>query len=131
MASKGATGGIPAILRQSLTQRAEQLIDDSFRPGLKERAEAAERHGFNYVVDLYTASRGKYFYICTRYRNPRPSSEEEHFEVRSPRLKYVGNQRFNLAYQRHNGQWCEVYTGLTIDEALHTIREEEVFWPVT
>lgn len=130
MTSQDRSGSIPRALEQTLTQQAERLIEDRFRPGLKERAEAAERHGFNYVVDLHTASRGKYFYFCARYRNPRSKSEDEHFEVRSPRLRYIGGERFSLAYRRHNDQWCEVYDGLTVEEALKTIRDEELFWPV-
>ena len=126
-----ATVSIPAALKQSLTELAEQLIAQRFTPGLSERAKAAKRHGFNYVVDLYTSSRGQFFYFCARYCSPGDYGEEAHFEVRSPRLKYVGNQHFNLAYQRHNGQWCEVYTGLTMQEALDVIRDEELFWPVT
>ena len=45
-------------------------------------------------------------------------------------MRYIGGERFSLAYRRHNDQWCEVYDGLTVEEALKTIRDEELFWPV-
>lgn len=127
--SKRASGTLPLALKQSLTQQAEQLIAEAFRPGLAQQAEAARQHGFNYVDDLYTAWQGKYFYFCARYCTSRADAVQEHFEVRSPRLEYVGDDRFNLAYQRHNGRWCEVYHGLTVAEALSTIRDEELFSP--
>ncbi|NIR53010.1 hypothetical protein GWO43_30645 [candidate division KSB1 bacterium] len=121
---------VPTPLKLTLTDRAEQLIRDKFKPWLPMKAEAAKEHGFNYVVDVYTTWRGRYFYFCAKYRNPRENAEEENFEVRTTRLEYVGGQRFNLAYMRHTGKWCDVYSALSLEECLEAIEENELFWPV-
>jgi hypothetical protein len=44
-------------------------------------------------------------------------------------MEYVGDNRFNLAYMRHTGQWWEVFQGLTLDECLKTIIEDGIFQP--
>ena len=121
---------VPELLKHALTQRAKQLINNKFKPGLPIQAEADKKHGFNYVVDIYTMWRGRYFYFITKYCNPRENATTEYFEVRSTRMEYIGGQRFNLAYMRHTGQWMEVFQGLTLAECLETIEKEELFWPV-
>jgi hypothetical protein len=128
--AKGRSATVPELLKRTLTQKAEQLIRDKFKPGLPTQAEAAKKHGFNYVADVYTTWRGRYFYFCTKYCNPRENAEQEHFEVRTTRLEHVDGPRFNLAYMRHTGQWCEVYRALSLEECLETIEENELFWPV-
>ncbi len=93
-------------------------------------AEAAKEHGFNYVVDIYTTWRGRYFYFCAKYRDPREKATQEYFEVRTTRLEYTGSRRFSLAYMRHTGKWFEVFPALSLEECLETIEQEELFWPV-
>ncbi len=121
---------VPEPLKHALTEKAEQLLQDKFRPGLSIQAEAAKEHGFNYAVEVYTTWRSKYFYFCAKYRNPRENATQEYFEVRTTRMEYVGGWRFKLAYMRHTGRWCEVYPALSWEECLETIKQEELFWPV-
>ena len=121
---------LPTSLKHILTEKAEQLLQDKFRPMLLIQAEAAKEHGFNYVVGVYTTWRGKYFYFCAKYRNPRKQAMQEYFEVNTTRMEYVGFQRFNLAYMRHTGRWCEVYPALPWEECLEAIKQEELFWPL-
>ena len=121
---------VPELLKQTLTQKAEQRIEEKFRPGLSNQAEAAQKHGFNYVVEIYTTWRGRYFYFCARYCSPRQEEEDVFFEVRTTRMEYIGDRRFNLAYMRHTGKWQEVFHGLSLEEGLATIESEELFWPV-
>jgi hypothetical protein len=125
----GAALKVPDHLKRELTARMESFLKSTFRPGINK--ESAEKHGFNYVVDLHTEWRGRYVYLCARYRNPRAESpESEFFEVRTTRAGYVGGGRFNLAYMRHTGRWYEVYAGLSLQECMETIEQEELFWPM-
>lgn len=86
------------------------------------------RHEFNYAVAVFSEWRGRSFYLCVRYRTPRPAEE---FVVRSTRLEYAGRDRFHLAYFRHTNRWQPVYYGLTVEQCFDTIEQEEVFWPLT
>jgi len=40
-----------------------------------------------------------------------------------------GKTRFNLSYMRHTGKWCEVFEGLSLEECLAKIREDQLFQP--
>ena len=118
-------------IKEALTQEVESLIERKFKPGLARSAESAQRHGFNYVVEIYTEWRGRFFYICSKYCNPRPHAAEGYFQVRNTRMEHIGGGRFALSYMRHTGRWCEVYHGLTMSECLETVESEELFWPVS
>lgn len=125
----GAAPKVPDHLKRELASKVEGFLKSKFRPGINK--ESAEKHGFNYVVGLHAEWQGRYFYLCARYRNPRAeSAENELFEVRTTRAEYVGGGCFNLAYMRHTGRWCEVYAGLSLQECMETIEQEELFWPM-
>jgi len=42
--------------------------------------------------------------------------------VRFARLEYAGDEKFNMAYMRHTGQWWEIFQELTLDECIEEIR---------
>ena len=86
------------------------------------------KHRFNYAVAVFSKWRGQSYYWCVRYRTPEPMEE---FVAASTRLEYAGRGRFHLAYFRHTDRWQRVYHGLTPDECLKTIEQEEIFWPLT
>jgi hypothetical protein len=44
-------------------------------------------------------------------------------------MEYAGNNRFHLSFMRHNGEWVQLYSGLTVDECLAAIKDEEFFYP--
>ncbi|MFA6110099.1 MAG: hypothetical protein WDA75_15130 [Candidatus Latescibacterota bacterium] len=121
---------VPEPRQRWLNEQVEAWLTARLRPGLALQAEAARKAGFNYVVNLYTEWRGKHFYLCARYCNPRPGASESHFEVRTTRLEHTGSGRFNLAYLRHTEKWCTVYRNLSAEESLETMQREELFWPV-
>ena len=121
---------VPDFLWETIAREVQELIDVKFKVGMAANAAAAEKHGFNYIVDIYTEWRGRSFYICSKYRNPRPDATEEYFVVRNTRMVCIGGDRFTLSYMRHTGRWSEVYHSLTASECLETIGSEELFWPL-
>jgi len=120
---------IPEEVKDELNQKASQIIEDKFKPYRLELDKGMKEKGFNYVVDIYTKWWRNYFYFCCKYHCPSPRAISEYFDDPFTRMEYVGDGRFNLSYMRHTGQWWQVYTGLTIKEALKTIKEEIIFWP--
>ena len=50
-------------------------------------------------------------------------------EIRFARMAHIGNERFNLAYMRHTGNWNEIYYDLSVEECLTAIRDEPHFLP--
>jgi hypothetical protein len=42
-------------------------------------------------------------------------------------LQYAGNRRFHLSFMRYTGQWIQLYTDLTVDECIETVRDDPYF----
>ncbi len=110
-----------------VTSKASKLIETVLKP--KHIQPPPENPRFNYIIDLYGKWYRSYLYFCCTYACPSPNALSPTFEVRFTRLEYAGNDRFNLAYMRHTGQWWEVYPHLSLDECLARIREEPLFHP--
>ena len=114
-------------IKEELTQKSQQLIDTVLKPTyVKPPPEAPQ---FNYLTDIWTKWYRGYLYFCTTYACPGPSALSPSFEARFARMEYTGYGKFNLAYMRHTGQWAEIFTGLTVDECLDTIKNEPYFHP--
>jgi hypothetical protein len=56
---------------------------------------------------MYPKWHGGYLYLCSKYRCPAENRISEFFEDRFARLEYVEENRFNLSFKRHTGQWWE------------------------
>ena len=61
------------------------------------------------------------FYLCSTWRPHDPNAISGFFEVRLARFEYPGDDKFNMAYMRHNGQWCMIFQKLTLDECIEEI----------
>ena len=125
----GHPGPVPELTKRDVTGRAAELLARKFTVH-PENEESARRFGWNYVTEVYGEWRGRSYYFCARYRTSRGTAEEE-FVVRTTRLTYTGNGRFDLAYFRHTDRWQPVYARLTVAECFEAIESEEIFWPVT
>lgn len=124
---KPSKPSIPDQIKEELTQKSQLLIDTVLKPTyIKAPPEEAQ---FNYLTDIWTKWYRGYFYFCTTYACPGPNALSPSFEDRFARMEYIGNGQFNLSYMRHTGQWWEVFTGLTVDESLDTIKNEPYFHP--
>ncbi len=56
------------------------------------------------------------------WRSPGPNAMSEFFESRFARLEYAGDEKFNMAYMRHTGQWWEILQDLTLEECIEEMR---------
>lgn len=59
---------------------------------------------FNYLVDIYTQWKGKYFYFVQKYKSEAPNRTMDEFEDKFVRLEYTGKDSFRFSYFRHTGQ---------------------------
>lgn len=116
---------IPETLKHQVQAEADRLVEEIFKP--QAIHEPPEEPRFNYITDVYTRWFRSYLYFCATYACPGPNALSPTFEALYTRLEYAGDGRFNLAYMRHTGKWCEVYTGLSLADAIDTIRNEGLF----
>jgi len=124
---KQAKPKLPNALKANVTAEANDLIHTILKPTRVKPPAGDER--FNYIVDIYSKWYGNCFYFCSKYACPGPNAISPYFEAKFARLEYVGTGRFSLAYMRHTGKWCEIYTELSLDECLLAIKEEPHFLP--
>jgi hypothetical protein len=124
---KPAKPTVPETLKAEVEVRARELIDTVLKPQHVKTPPKDER--FNYIIDIGAKWYRSYFYFFSTYACPGPNALSPTFESKFARMEYVGDNRFNLSYMRHTGQWWEVFQGLTLDECLETIREEDIFHP--
>jgi hypothetical protein len=114
-------------VKAELTTKAQGLIEEYLKP--QHIKPPPKTDDFNYLIDLFTKWRGRYFYFCTKYASPGPYALSPTFDEQFARMEYAGKGLFNLSYKRHTGKWMEIYSGLTLDECLTSIRDEPHFLP--
>ncbi|MGO9022463.1 MAG: hypothetical protein ACLQVJ_29350 [Syntrophobacteraceae bacterium] len=124
---KPATPKIPDGLKLEVQRKADELLESYLKPNFI--LPPPQDPQWNYVVEIFTKWHQRYFYFCSKYRCPGQNCILEFFESRFARLEYVGIRRFNLSYMRHTGQWCEIFQGLTLEECLEEIRQQELLHP--
>jgi hypothetical protein len=118
---------VPESVKIHVKERADHLIEATLKP--EHIKPPPENPQVNYIVDIYSKWYHSYFYFCATYRCPPPNAISESFESRFARLQYTGNDRFSISYMRHTGQWAELFTELTLDECLESIRNEPHYLP--
>jgi hypothetical protein len=118
---------VPQAVKQLVQQRCDAFVESKLKP----RHIQPPHHDaqFSYIVDLYNLWYRNFFYFCAKYRCPAPNCISEFFEARYTRLEYTGQDTYTLAYMRHTGKWQVVFTGLSLDESISTIKGTEIFWP--
>ena len=118
---------VPESVKTNVQEKADHLIQSILKPQhIKPPPKDAR---LNYIVDIYSKWYQSYFYFCATYRCPVPNRISEFFESRFARLEYAGNETFSLSYMRHTGQWIELFTNLSLDECLESIRSEPYYLP--
>lgn len=118
---------VPEALKREVSAKANALIEEYIRPEHVKPPPGNPR--FNYLEDIFTKWRGRYFYFMAKYASPGPNSISPFFEIGFARLEFIGDNRFDLAYFRHTEKWWPVFFGLTVDEALDLVRSEGLFNP--
>lgn len=116
---------VSAQFKAIVQQKAHELIETILKP--RYVLTPSEEPKFNYIVDIYTKWYRHYFYFCAKYQVVGPHAIRPDFERKFARLEYIGGNRFNLSYERHNGQWLEIYADLTLDECLSAVRDDPWF----
>ncbi len=118
---------VPESVRVDLSARAQALVEAELKP--RHVKPPSIDSDLNYIVDISTKWRGRFFYFVSEYACPGPNALSPYFETGFARLEYQRDGRFSLAFMRHTGQWWQVYTDLTVDDALNQIREDAFFQP--
>ncbi|OYV17416.1 MAG: hypothetical protein CG438_1355 [Methylococcaceae bacterium NSP1-1] len=118
---------VPGSTQAMLKEKADKLIDDVIKPRYVKPAPTTD--DYNYIADIHSKWYRNYFYFCATYNCPSPNALSPSFETKFARMEYVADNKFNLAYMRHNEQWFEVCQDISMDQCLKSIEENPVFTP--
>ena len=114
-------------MRDQVSAKAEEIVESFLKPEHVKPPPTEPR--FNYITDIFTKWRGRFFYFIGKYACPGPNALTPSLEIGFGRLEYTREGRFNLAYFRHTGQWWEIYSDLLLEEALDLVRQGAHFHP--
>ena len=118
---------VPESTKKEIEKIAIEFVESVLKPEfIKPRPQDSS---LNYLVDIFTKWRGNYFYFYAKYRSPGPHAVSPFFEGAFIRLEFMGEDSFKLAYMRHTGKWWVVFTDLSLEECIETIRDMPVFTP--
>ncbi len=73
--------------------------------------------------------RRSYFYIVAVYHDNSQGEDSPNYEQRLARLEYVSLDNYNIAYVRYTGKWIDIDLGLTLQQCLTEIAQNELFHP--
>ncbi len=127
MYAPAKTSRVPQSVKDKVTAKANKLIEVKLKP--ENVLPPPENPEFNYIVDIYSKWYRSFFYFCAKYACPGPHAISSYFEYKFARLAYMSNGRFNVAFMRHTNRWFEIYTDLTLEEALEAISNDPFFHP--
>lgn len=121
---------LTAERKAAIAAVCEGFIEQCLRPRFLPEIRPTE---FNYPVALLGRWRGGKYSFITRYRSGFADNPGEEFDSAFTRLDHVsgaaGDERFDVMWHRHTGQWFRLFPDVTLEEALGLVESESMLHP--
>ena len=117
---------VSTAAKEQITAQCQQLIDSEFKPRY---IDLEPQENQLVTTDIYGKWYRSFYYFCSTFYFNAPELPNAPIENKFTRLEYTGEDKFNLAYMRHTGQWWEVHTGISLKNALEEIKNNPIFHP--
>lgn len=114
-------------VKKEVKEKCDDFIEKVLKP--EHIKPPPKDNQFNYLADIYGKWYRSYFYFCSVYNSPAPNAISPSYDNKFARMEYVGDDKFNLSYMRHTGQWNELFQELTLEECLENMQELPHFMP--
>jgi hypothetical protein len=118
--------GFSAAEKSAVTAACQNLIDDFLKPRFLPTIRPTQ---FNYPIDIQGKWHGTKYRFIQRYRSGFPENLGEEFDAPFARLDWISRNRFDMQWHRHTGEWFCLYRGLTLAEAIDTLKSDGLFHP--
>ena len=116
----------------AIAAACERLIAGTLKPLFLPEIRATQ---FNYPIDISGKWRGNKYSFITRYRSGFSENVGEEFDSAFTRLDHIeesiDENRFDVMWHRHTGQWFRMHSSVTLEEALRLIETEPLLQPHT
>jgi len=83
---------------------------------------------FNYIVDIGAKWRSRYFYFFSTYRCPGPNAISPSFVLNVARMEWLGPDSFDLASQRHTGEWITIGFKQSVKKCFKSVKSDPWFF---
>jgi hypothetical protein len=124
--SKALTGEEKAAIAAACERLIAATLKPRFLPEIRPTR-------FNYPIEILGKWRGNKYSFITRYRSGFPGNAGEEFESAFARIDHVEESivenRFDVMWHRHTGQWWHLHSSVTLEEALRLIETEPLLQP--
>ncbi len=117
---------LPSSEKAVVTEACQRLIDEFLKPHFLPTIQPTR---FNYVVDIRGKWHGSKYRLLQRYRSGFPENTGEEFDAPFVRLDWVGRDRFDIQWHRHTGEWFCLHRGLSLKDAIKTIKSDGLLHP--
>jgi hypothetical protein len=118
--------GFSAAEKSAVTSACQHLIDDFLKPRFLPTIRPTQ---FNYPVDIQGKWHGTKYRFIQRYRSGYPENLGEEFDAPFARLDWISRNRFDIQWHRHTGEWFCRHRGLTLAEAIDTLKSDGLLHP--
>jgi hypothetical protein len=118
--------GMFAAEKSAITVAFQRLIEDFLKPRF---LPAIRPTKFNYPVDILGKWHGTKYRFIQRYRSGFPENLGEEFDAPFARIDWINRNHFDIQWHRHTGAWLCLYRGLTLAEAIETLRSDGLLYP--
>ena len=116
---------ITKSMKDSVSDEGNILIDNVLKPLFINPEK--ENHCSNQVFDIELKWRGNSLYFLAKYNCLGGNAISPTFESKFAKLVFVGNDKFNLSYMRHNDKWFELHIDLSSHDCFEAIATQPYF----
>jgi hypothetical protein len=113
--------------KKAIIAACDKFIADTLMPRCLSSVRPTQ---FNHPVDLHGKWQGGRYRFLQRYRSGYPDNRGWEFDAPFARLDYLGEDRFDVMWHRHTGQWWRLYHSVSLAEALRHIVEDGHLHPL-
>ena len=124
------SAGFSAAEKSAVTSVCQNLIDDFLKPRFLPTIRPTQ---FNYPIDILGILgkwHGTKYRFIQRYRSGFQENLGEEFDAPFARLDWISRNRFDIQWHRHTGEWFCLHRGLTLAEAIDTLKSNGLLHPV-
>jgi hypothetical protein len=118
--------------KAAIAVACERLIAGTLKPRFLPEIRPTK---FNYPVEILGKWRGSKYSFILRYRSGFSENVGEEFDSAFTRLDHIeesiDENRFDVMWHRHTGQWFRIHSSVTLEEALRLVETEPLLQPHT
>jgi len=117
----------PDAEKAHISITCRRFIDEVLKPRFLPQIRPTE---FNFPVDISGRWRGNRYRFLQRYRSGHAETLGEEFDAPFAAIDWMGPDRFDIQWRRHNDTWWPLYRSKSLAEALNILETDGLLHPL-